>query len=88
MQYVYVISNQSGQWYTGCTKDLKKRINEHNSGLSKYTSHRGPYKLIYYEAGISGADAFTREKYLKSVMGKRYIKNRLKMYLGENHESR
>ena len=88
MQYVYVIANTSGQWYTGCTSDLKRRINEHNSGQSTYTSYRGPYELIYYEASVDVKDAFAREKYLKSGMGKRYIKNRLKVYLGENDESR
>jgi putative endonuclease len=83
MQYVYVVSNKSGQWYTGCTNDLKRRITEHNSGKSTYTKYRGPYDLIYYEASLSDKDAYTREKYLKSGMGKRYIKNRLKVYLGE-----
>jgi len=36
---------------------------------------------VYYEAGLSQADAFQREKYLKSGPGKRYLKNRLKEYL-------
>jgi len=38
-------------------------------------------KLIYYEACLSAADAIARERYLKSGMGKRYLKNRLKDYL-------
>ena len=37
--------------------------------------------LIYYEACTNQQDAYTREKYLKSGMGKRYIKNRLKRFL-------
>jgi putative endonuclease len=45
---------------------------------------RIPFKLIYYEACSSGKDAFAREKYLKSGMGKRYLKNRLKDYLSHN----
>jgi putative endonuclease len=85
MQYVYVLINNKGQFYTGCTSDLKKRITQHNSGQSQFTSHHGPYELIYYEACVNIKDAYTREKYLKSGMGKRYIKNRLKEYL---HESR
>ena len=39
------------------------------------------YVLIYYEASINKEDAMARERYLKSGMGKRYIKNRLKRYL-------
>ena len=82
-QYVYILRNIKGYWYTGCTSDLKRRMQEHNSGESKYTSHRGPYELIYYEACLDQSDAYTRERYLKSGMGKRYVKNRLKLYLQE-----
>ena len=76
--YVYLLQNKTGNWYTGCTSDLKRRIKQHNDGNSPYTSTRGPYRLIYYEACLSKSDAFRREKYLKSGMGKRYLKNRLK----------
>lgn len=78
MTYVYVLLNDGGHFYIGCTSDLKRRIQEHITGRSTYTSHRGPYRLIYYEAGLDSNDAFAREKYLKSGMGRRYLKNRLK----------
>lgn len=79
--YVYILQSlSSNNWYTGCTSDLRKRINEHNEGKSRYTKDHGPYELIYYEAGLNKNDAFAREKYLKSGMGKRYVKNRLKRY--------
>ena len=84
MQYVYILINNDGHFYAGCTSDLKRRVTEHNSGKSLYTSKRGPYKLIYYEACISKKDAYAREKYLKSGMGKRYIRNRLKEYMDES----
>ena len=42
------------------------------------TKARLPVRLVYYEACLSQADAFRREKYLKSGPGKRYLKNRLK----------
>lgn len=89
--YVYVLQSEStGLWYTGCTSDLKRRFVEHNEGKSSYTNGRGPYILIYYEACLNTKDAFAREKYLKSGMGKRYIKNRIKLYFkeGEVNESR
>lgn len=79
--YVYVLQSLSNlQWYTGCTNNLRKRLDEHNSGKSSYTSHRGPYRLIYYEACLNEKDAYAREKYLKSGMGKRYLKNRMKRF--------
>lgn len=67
--------------YTGFTYDLRKRLNEHNEQKSKYTKHRGPYQLIYYEACLSEIDARQREKYLKSGTGKRYLKGRLRRFL-------
>jgi len=80
--YVYVLrSVKSGRSYTGCTSDLRKRLREHQSGKSPYTKPRGPHELIYYEACKNEKDAFMREKYLKTGMGKRYLNNRLKRFL-------
>jgi putative endonuclease len=81
MFYVYVLQNKYKQLYTGYTRDLRKRFNQHNTKKSKYTQYRGPYTLIYYEACLNEEDAKSREKYLKSGMGKRYLKNRLKRFL-------
>lgn len=83
--YVYILrSLNDGNWYTGCTSDLRKRFAEHNDGKSTYTKDRGPYELIYYEACLSKKDAFTRERYLKTGMGKRYVKNRLKEFFNDS----
>ena len=79
--YVYVISNPNDLWYTGSTKDLRKRLSQHETGKSTYTEHRGPWELIYYEACRNEEDARSRELFLKSGMGKRYIRNRLKRFL-------
>jgi putative endonuclease len=82
MHYVYVIKSiKDKKIYTGCTKDLRKRFNEHTNGNVPSTKGRGPFELIYYEASLNVEDAFVREKYLKSGMGKRYLKNRLKRFL-------
>lgn len=82
MTYVYVLrSIKSGRLYTGCTSDLRKRLSEHQAGKSPYTRPRGPYELIYYEACMDEKDAYAREKYLKTGMGKRYLNNRLKRFL-------
>lgn len=82
MYYVYVIkSNRDEQFYTGFTRDLKNRLKEHNTGRVPSTKERGPFELIYYEACLNEQDALTREKYLKSGMGKRYLKNRLRRFL-------
>ena len=82
MYYVYVIkSNKDKKYYTGFTDNLRKRFNEHCNGANASTKNRGPFKLIYYEACLSKHDAIARERYLKTGMGKRYLKNRLKRFL-------
>ena len=82
MYYVYILySEKDGQFYTGSTNDLKRRMSEHNDGRVISTENRRPLQLVYYEACLNEVDARAREKYLKSGMGKRYIKNRLKHYL-------
>ena len=82
MFYVYLLlSEKDGQFYTGSTKDLKRRINDHKTGKVKSTMDRRPLKLVYYEACINETDARNRERYLKSGMGKKYLKNRLRHYL-------
>lgn len=84
MWYVYVLkSEKSNRWYTGMTQDLRRHISEHNSGKSTHTKSRGPYTLMYYEASLNKDDARARELYLKSGMGKRFVKNRLKYYLAK-----
>jgi len=78
MFYTYILkSEKDGKLYTGSTKDLRKRLMQHNKGLSTYTKGRGPFKIIYYEACLLEDKARSRELFLKSGMGKRYLKNRL-----------
>jgi putative endonuclease len=82
MYYVYVIqSRKDKQFYTGFTGDLQNCLQEHNTGRVPSTKGRGPFELIYYEACLNEQDALAREKYLKSGMGKRYLKNRLRRFL-------
>jgi putative endonuclease len=44
---VYIIECNDGTLYTGISKDIVKRIKEHNSGIgSRYTRGRRPVKLL------------------------------------------
>ena len=82
MFYVYVIKSLTGDyWYTGVTNDLRKRFSQHQKDSGGWSKRHRPYELIYYEACRSINDAAAREKYLKTGMGKRYLKNRLKRFL-------
>lgn len=81
MFYTYILrSKKDGNLYTGFTPDLKRRVAQHNSGKVQSTKSRRPFVLIYYEACLVEQDARDRERYLKSGMGKRFIRNRLKYF--------
>ena len=64
MHYVYVIVSDNKRPYIGYSSDLRRRLEEHNTG--KNASTRGSqWKLVYYEAFCSEEDARMREKKLK-----------------------
>jgi len=84
MWYTYVLkSKKDNNLYTGCTNNLIQRLKQHNNGEVFSTKQRKPLLIIYYEVCQNKNDAFRREKYLKTGMGKRYIKNRLKNYFND-----
>ncbi len=81
MFYTYVLlSKKDGKHYTGYTKDLKLRFEQHQNGEVDSTKYRRPFEIIYYEACLDQEDAMRREKYLKSYHGRMYLAKRLKSY--------
>ncbi len=82
MFYTYVLlSEKDNQFHCGFTIDLKKRVNEHQTGLVSSTVKRRPLKLVYYEACLNETDALKREKYFKKGFGRRFLKNRIETFL-------
>ena len=82
MYYTYVLQSMKDMgFYTGLSKELKLRFEQHNKGLVESTRHRRPFRLIYYEACLDENDAKKREKYLKTFHGKTFLRKRLKSYL-------
>ena len=82
MYYTYLLqSTKDKEFYTGFTRDLKLRLDQHNKGYVESTANRRPFRLIYYEACLEKDDATRREKYLKSYHGKMFLRRRLKSYL-------
>lgn len=70
MYYVYILrSLKDYRYYIGSTKDIKKRIEEHNSGKTISLRNRIPLKLVYSEEFTSRTEAFRREKKIKSYKG-------------------
>jgi putative endonuclease len=75
MYFVYVLrSEATGRHYVGYTSDLTQRLGQHNSGITKSTRNRGPWKLIHQESFPARADGMRREKFLKTGQGREELK--------------
>ncbi|MHB8880680.1 MAG: GIY-YIG nuclease family protein [Thermodesulfovibrionales bacterium] len=74
--YVYVIRSTEKKYiYVGLTNDPERRIIEHNSKKERTTRSYAPFKTILIEEFGSRVEARRREKYLKSGIGKEYLKS-------------
>ena len=80
MYYVYMLKSKGIKsiTYVGYTKDLKKRLNLHNTGKgAKFTRGR-KWRLIYKEKKKSKKEAISREYYIKK---NRTLRNKIKKKL-------
>ncbi|NOY79037.1 MAG: GIY-YIG nuclease family protein [Calditrichaeota bacterium] len=60
---MYILECADGTYYTGSTKDLERRLWEHQNSIgANYTKKRLPVKLVYYEEYNRIDEAFYREK--------------------------
>jgi len=83
--YVYVLQSlKDKKQYIGYTNNLRRRLEEHNSGKNISTKHRVPLRFVYYEACLSQEDAKRREEYFKVTGGRRFLAKRLKSYYKNN----
>ena len=73
--FVYAIKSLSKNYiYVGLTNNLERRIQEQNSGRGRSTKSYAPFRLIYSEKIGARIEARKREKYLKSGIGKEFLK--------------
>jgi putative endonuclease len=78
VEYVYILKSINFlKTYVGHTSDINLRLIQHNAGYSKYTSKYKPWKIIYTEIFPDSIVARKREKYLKSAVGRRWIKREI-----------
>ena len=74
MFHVYVLRSQvTGRFYVGCTRDVKRRLTEHNAGRSKSTKAFRPFALVYQEAFASLKEARGRERHLKAQKSRQFL---------------
>ena len=70
-----IISEVNFEIYVGIAKDTDFRLKEHNAGKSRYTKGLKPWKTLYRELQPDWQAARKREKYLKSGVGKEFLKS-------------
>jgi putative endonuclease len=74
--FVYMVRSREGYKYTGMTESLERRIEEHNShSLSFWTKRGTAWKLIYSEEFATKSEALRREKWLKTGVGREFLKS-------------
>jgi len=67
MAWVYILECRDGTFYVGSTRDLERRLQQHQEGSgAAYTRLRRPVRLAWAEEFPSVADAFAMEKKLQN----------------------
>ncbi len=63
MAWMYILECADGSYYVGSTRDLERRLSEHNLGKgAKYTIKRRPVKLVFSAQFDQVSDAYAAEK--------------------------
>lgn len=66
--FVYILRCADDTLYTGITKDLTRRCDQHNAGTaSRYTRSRLPVELVHEELQPSRSLALKRELAIKAL---------------------
>lgn len=64
--YMYILRCANGDYYTGSTHNLEKRMEEHNNGIAcNFTWKHMPVELVYHEEFPQIDLAFRREKQIQ-----------------------
>jgi putative endonuclease len=68
LPWIYVLRCRDGSLYTGATKDLARRVAQHDAGkASKYTRARLPVKLVWMRRVRTWGKALVEEFRLKQL---------------------
>jgi putative endonuclease len=65
--FTYILKCADDSYYTGSTKDLERRLEQHRNGeASNHTASRLPMELVYVEEFDRIDNAFYREKQIQN----------------------
>ncbi len=74
MWFVYILKSLKHPFiYVGFTRDIERRLREHNEGLSQSTRYCAPYVLEGYVAVRTKGKALELERYFKKGSGKAFL---------------
>jgi putative endonuclease len=69
--FVYIVACADGSYYTGCTKDLPRRLKEHSENRgAKYLRGRLPVQLVYIKEYCYYKNALHGERKIKKLRKK------------------
>ena len=71
--YVYILASRSRTLYVGVTRDLIRRVLQHRSSDSGFSSRYRVHRLVYYDATTDVRAAIAREKQVKSWSRKKKV---------------
>jgi putative endonuclease len=72
---VYILQSlKDNKTYVGYTNNFERRFDQHNSGKSKSTKYRAPFKLLINEEFENSVEAKKRELWWKGGSGRRKLK--------------
>jgi putative endonuclease len=75
MFIVYILySSNLDQYYVGYTQNMEDRLSRHNSGRSLSTKKGKPWILVYTETFETRSEAMLREKAIKQMKSRTYLK--------------
>jgi len=81
MYTLYILKSlKDNNLYVGCTANIKQRLFRHRTGQVTATKSRRPLKLVYTEDFDNKAEAFQKERYLKSLYGYKLKKKLIKSF--------
>ena len=73
--FVYILESlKSGRYYVGYAADVEERLEYHNRGATRSTRGWRPWRIAYIESHSEKRDAMKREREIKRMKSRRYIR--------------
>ena len=75
--YAYVLISEEGLHYTGSTEDLDARLKRHQAKTTHFTKTGTNWRVIYSKEFLTRSNAVKHEKWLKSGVGRQWLKKNI-----------